>query len=208
MSSFTPNQNVMQGTKTVITSVSYDNANNSGWQAHHLCLLAPSAPMRRTQMTQTGNLKPKTLRWREVECGWASERYCLVSSGSSICSSASIPLILSSVPVSGRATFEARMWEWISLVVVLPLLGGATAIQKALTQAVSHGKTLFVVQTTHSARLVLFFFFSQCVTFVLNTVESNPQWKCKMKNVTIKWLCVRGSGLQPVISTPTSDPRP
>lgn len=76
-----------------------------------------------------------------------------------------------------------------------------------MTPAVSHGKTLFVVQTTHSAHFGTPFFL-QGVTFLLNTVESNPQLKCKIKkNVTIKWLRVRAAAFS-VVSTLTGDPCP
>lgn len=74
-----------------------------------------------------------------------------------------------------------------------------------MTPAVSHSKTLFVVQTTHSARFGTPFFL-QGVTFLLNTVESNPQLKCKIKKCHNKMALF---GQQPSVSSQHSgDPCP
>lgn len=52
--------------------------------------------------------------------------------------------------------------------------------------------------------LIWYSFLLQCVTFVLNTAESDRQWRCKMENVTAKnGFSVLDSSFQP-----TSEPSP
>lgn len=76
-----------------------------------------------------------------------------------------------------------------------------------MTPAVSHSKTLFVVQTTHSAHFGTPFFL-QGFTFLLNTVESNPQLKCKIKKCHNKMASCSGSSLQCCLNTHRCDPCP